>query len=175
MKRLCTSPRGQRLVELRAIPDDRRAFAELRQCTIPRRLMNGWPSRLDRPSRRASRAAKPHSGRPYQARRGRRPASRNTHLGGDDIDHKIIDWIVADYRKDQGIDLGKDRIALQRLKSPPRRPSASSPRPSRRRSTFPSSPRRLRPKHLVMKLSGRSSRAWSRNWSRGASDPAGRL
>jgi molecular chaperone DnaK len=40
----------------------------------------------------------------------------DTHLGGDDIDQKIIDWIVAEFMKDQGIDLSKDRMALQRLK-----------------------------------------------------------
>ncbi len=40
----------------------------------------------------------------------------DTHLGGDDIDQRIIEWIVAEFRKDQGIDLGNDKIALQRLK-----------------------------------------------------------
>lgn len=40
----------------------------------------------------------------------------DTHLGGDNIDQKIIDWIIEEYRKDQGIDLSKDRMALQRLK-----------------------------------------------------------
>jgi molecular chaperone DnaK len=40
----------------------------------------------------------------------------DTHLGGDDIDKRIIDWIVEEFRKDQGIDLAKDRMALQRLK-----------------------------------------------------------
>ncbi len=40
----------------------------------------------------------------------------NTHLGGDNIDQKIIDWIVAEFKKDQGIDLSKDNMALQRLK-----------------------------------------------------------
>ena len=40
----------------------------------------------------------------------------DTHLGGDDIDQKIIDWIVSEFMKDQGIDLSKDRMALQRLK-----------------------------------------------------------
>jgi molecular chaperone DnaK len=40
----------------------------------------------------------------------------DTHLGGDDIDNKIIEHIVAEYKRDQGIDLGKDRMALQRLK-----------------------------------------------------------
>ena len=40
----------------------------------------------------------------------------DTHLGGDDIDKRIMDWIVEEFRKDQGIDLAKDRMALQRLK-----------------------------------------------------------
>ncbi len=42
--------------------------------------------------------------------------SGDTHLGGDDIDQKIIEWIIDEFRKDQGIDLSKDRMALQRLK-----------------------------------------------------------
>ncbi len=40
----------------------------------------------------------------------------NTHLGGDDFDQKIIDWLVNQFRKDQGIDLSEDKLALQRLK-----------------------------------------------------------
>jgi molecular chaperone DnaK len=40
----------------------------------------------------------------------------DTHLGGDDIDQLIIDWLVDEFRKDQGVDLSKDRMALQRLK-----------------------------------------------------------
>jgi molecular chaperone DnaK len=40
----------------------------------------------------------------------------DTHLGGDDFDQKIIEWIAEEYRKEHGIDLRKDRMALQRLK-----------------------------------------------------------
>ena len=40
----------------------------------------------------------------------------DTHLGGDDFDDRIIKWLVEEFRKDQGIDLSKDRMALQRLK-----------------------------------------------------------
>jgi molecular chaperone DnaK len=40
----------------------------------------------------------------------------DTHLGGDDIDKRIIDWIVDEFKKENGIDLSKDRMALQRLK-----------------------------------------------------------
>ena len=40
----------------------------------------------------------------------------DTHLGGDNIDQKVMDWIVDEFIKDQGIDLSKDKMALQRLK-----------------------------------------------------------
>ncbi|MDX2192509.1 MAG: molecular chaperone DnaK [Gemmatimonadales bacterium] len=40
----------------------------------------------------------------------------DTHLGGDDFDQRVIDWLVAEFRRDQGIDLSKDAMALQRLK-----------------------------------------------------------
>ena len=40
----------------------------------------------------------------------------DTHLGGDDFDQRVIEWVVAEFKKDQGIDLSKDRMALQRLK-----------------------------------------------------------
>jgi molecular chaperone DnaK len=40
----------------------------------------------------------------------------DTHLGGDNLDQRVIDWIIAEFRKSDGIDLGKDRMALQRLK-----------------------------------------------------------
>ena len=40
----------------------------------------------------------------------------DTHLGGDDLDQRLIDWLVEEFRKSEGIDLSKDRMALQRLK-----------------------------------------------------------
>lgn len=40
----------------------------------------------------------------------------DTHLGGDDLDDRIIEWLVAEFKKSDGIDLSKDRMALQRLK-----------------------------------------------------------
>ena len=40
----------------------------------------------------------------------------DTHLGGDDFDQRIIDWLIEEFKKDQGIDLKQDRMALQRLK-----------------------------------------------------------
>ncbi|HXX70834.1 MAG TPA: molecular chaperone DnaK [Candidatus Acidoferrum sp.] len=40
----------------------------------------------------------------------------DTHLGGDDIDQRVVDWLVAEFKRDQGVDVGKDRMAIQRLK-----------------------------------------------------------
>jgi molecular chaperone DnaK len=40
----------------------------------------------------------------------------DTHLGGDDFDQVVVDWMIAEFKKAEGIDLGKDRMALQRLK-----------------------------------------------------------
>src|SRR6266545_7789032 len=40
----------------------------------------------------------------------------DTHLGGDDFDQRVIDWLVTEFKKDQAIDLSKDPMALQRLK-----------------------------------------------------------
>src|SRR5215213_5359809 len=40
----------------------------------------------------------------------------DTHLGGDDFDQKIVDWLTAEFKKSDGIDLSKDRMALQRLR-----------------------------------------------------------
>jgi molecular chaperone DnaK len=40
----------------------------------------------------------------------------DTHLGGDDIDQRVQDWIVAEFKKDSGVDLSQDKMALQRLK-----------------------------------------------------------
>ena len=40
----------------------------------------------------------------------------DTHLGGDNLDQRVIDWIIGEFKKQEGIDLGKDRMALQRLK-----------------------------------------------------------
>src|SRR3989441_3198512 len=40
----------------------------------------------------------------------------DTHLGGDDLDQRVMEWLIAEFKKSEGIDLGKDRMALQRLK-----------------------------------------------------------
>jgi molecular chaperone DnaK len=41
----------------------------------------------------------------------------DTHLGGDNVDQKVIEWLLAEFKKDQGVDLSKDPMAMQRLKA----------------------------------------------------------
>ena len=40
----------------------------------------------------------------------------DTHLGGDNIDQKLVDWLIEEFKKEEGVDLSHDRMALQRLK-----------------------------------------------------------
>jgi molecular chaperone DnaK len=40
----------------------------------------------------------------------------DTHLGGDDIDLRVMDWLIAEFKKDQGIDVSKDKMVIQRLR-----------------------------------------------------------
>src|SRR5207342_3271541 len=40
----------------------------------------------------------------------------DTHLGGDDIDHLVMDWMIAEYKKTSGLDISNDKMALQRLR-----------------------------------------------------------
>ncbi|MDB5101834.1 MAG: chaperone protein DnaK [Cyanobacteria bacterium RYN_339] len=42
--------------------------------------------------------------------------SGNNHLGGDDFDNRVMDWLIAEFKKSEGIDLGQDKMAMQRLK-----------------------------------------------------------
>jgi molecular chaperone DnaK len=53
----------------------------------------------------------------------------DTHLGGDDFDQVIIDWLADEFKREQGIDLRKDPMALQRLKEAPKRPRSNCPAP----------------------------------------------
>ena len=64
----------------------------------------------------------------------------DTHLGGDDFDQRVIDWLVDEFKKDQGIDLRQDRMALQRLKEAAEKAKIELSTVSRPRSTCRSSP-----------------------------------
>jgi len=77
----------------------------------------------------------------------------DTHLGGDNIDQRLIDWIIDEFRKDQGIDLSKDKMALQRLKESAEKAKIelSSTMESEINLPFITADQ-AGPKHLVMKL-----------------------
>ena len=78
----------------------------------------------------------------------------DTFLGGDDFDIRIIDWLVAEFKKDQGIDLKNDRMALQRLKEAAERAKIelSSSQETEINLPFVTADA-TGPKHLVLKLS----------------------
>jgi len=77
----------------------------------------------------------------------------DTHLGGDDFDQKIMDWVVSEFKKDQGIDLSKDTLALQRIKeaSEKAKIELSSSMETEINLPFISSDE-SGPKHLLLKL-----------------------
>src|SRR5213082_1507163 len=77
----------------------------------------------------------------------------DTHLGGDDIDERLIEWIIEEFKKDQGIDLSKDKMALQRLKEAAEKAKIelSSTMESEINLPFITADQ-SGPKHLVMKL-----------------------
>ncbi|MEA1909518.1 MAG: molecular chaperone DnaK [Patescibacteria group bacterium] len=77
----------------------------------------------------------------------------DTHLGGDDFDQRIMDWIVEEFKKEQGVDLAKDRLALQRLKeaSEKAKHELSSSAETEINIPFVTADE-SGPKHLIMKL-----------------------
>ncbi len=78
----------------------------------------------------------------------------DTHLGGDDIDQRLIDWLVEEFRKDQGIDLSKDRMALQRLKEAAEKAKCELSSTQETEINLPFiTADASGPKHLTMKLS----------------------
>ncbi|MDD2681234.1 MAG: molecular chaperone DnaK [Patescibacteria group bacterium] len=78
----------------------------------------------------------------------------DTHLGGEDFDRIIIDWIIAEFKKEQGIDLSKDTLALQRIKESAEKAKIelSTATESEINQPFITTDENG-PKHLVMKLS----------------------
>jgi molecular chaperone DnaK len=78
----------------------------------------------------------------------------DTYLGGDDFDQRVMDWLVDEFKKDQGIDLKKDRMALQRLKEAAERAKielSSSPETEINLPFITADA--SGPKHMVIKLS----------------------
>ena len=77
----------------------------------------------------------------------------DTHLGGDDLDQRIIEWLIAEFKKNEGIDLGKDRMALQRLKEAAEKAKIELSTTAETEINLPFiSADQTGPKHLVLKL-----------------------
>lgn len=78
----------------------------------------------------------------------------DTHLGGEDFDKRIIDWIIEEFKKDQGIDLSKDPLALQRIKEAAEKAKIelSTAQETEINQPFISTDENG-PKHLMMKIS----------------------
>jgi molecular chaperone DnaK len=77
----------------------------------------------------------------------------DTHLGGDDIDERLIQWIIDEFRKDQGIDLSRDKMALQRLKEAAEKAKIELSSTMETEINLPFiTADQSGPKHLVMKL-----------------------
>jgi len=77
----------------------------------------------------------------------------DTHLGGDNLDHRIIDWLIAEFKKDQGIDLSQDPMALQRLREASEKAKIElSSTPSTDINLPYVTADRSGPKHLAVKL-----------------------
>jgi molecular chaperone DnaK len=78
----------------------------------------------------------------------------NTYLGGDDFDLRIMDWLVEEFRKDQGIDLRNDRMALQRLKEAAEKAKIELSTATETEINLPFiTADASGPKHLLMKIS----------------------
>jgi molecular chaperone DnaK len=78
----------------------------------------------------------------------------DTHLGGDNVDQRVIEWIISEFKKDQGIDLGGDKIALQRLKEAAEMAKCELSSTVETEINLPFvTADATGPKHLVMKLS----------------------
>ena len=79
--------------------------------------------------------------------------SGNTHLGGDDWDQRVIDWLVKTFKDKEGVDLSNDKMALQRLKEAGRRPRSNCRLFRRRQINLPFiTATSDGPKHLDEKL-----------------------
>ncbi|MAM83953.1 MAG: molecular chaperone DnaK [Acidobacteria bacterium] len=77
----------------------------------------------------------------------------DTHLGGDNLDQRVINWIVGEFKKESGIDLGKDRMALQRLKEAAEKAKMELSTVKETDINLPFiTADQSGPKHLVMKL-----------------------
>ena len=100
----------------------------------------------------------------------------DTHLGGDNLDQRVIEWIIGEFRKSDGIDLGKDRMALQRLREAAEKAKMELSSVMETEINLPFiTADASGPKHLAMKLIAREVRVAGRRPAAedGRSDQAG--
>ena len=77
----------------------------------------------------------------------------DSHLGGDDVDHTVVDWLMAEFKKDQGVDLSRDKMALQRLHEAAEKAKIELSAASETEINLPFiTADQTGPKHLVVKL-----------------------
>src|SRR6187397_715453 len=77
----------------------------------------------------------------------------DTHLGGDDLDDRVIEWLVAEFKQAEGVDLGRDRMALQRLKEAAEKAKIELSTAMETELNLPFiTADQTGPKHLVLKL-----------------------
>lgn len=77
----------------------------------------------------------------------------NTHLGGDDLDHRITDWVLAEFKKQEGVDLKNDPLALQRIKEAAEKAKCELSQSSETEINLPFiTATSAGPKHLVLKI-----------------------
>ncbi|MDO8559715.1 MAG: molecular chaperone DnaK [bacterium] len=78
----------------------------------------------------------------------------DTHLGGDDFDQRVIEWVIAEFKKDQGVDLAKDPLALQRIKESAEKAKIELSTAQETEVNMPFiTSNASGPKHLLLKLS----------------------
>ena len=78
----------------------------------------------------------------------------DSHLGGDDVDHTVVDWLIDEFRKDQGVDLTNDKMALQRLHEASEKAKIELSTAAETEINLPFiTADQTGPKHLVVKLS----------------------
>src|SRR3954469_19962293 len=78
----------------------------------------------------------------------------DTHLGGDDIDQAVMEWLIAEFKKDQGIDVSKDKMVIQRLREAAEKAKIELSSPRAPEITLPSlTADASGPKHMQVKLS----------------------
>ncbi|MDH3598392.1 MAG: molecular chaperone DnaK [Candidatus Tectomicrobia bacterium] len=78
----------------------------------------------------------------------------DTHLGGDNLDQRVMEWLISEFKSDQGIDLSKDAMAMQRLKEAAEKAKCELPSVSETEINLPFiTADASGPKHMLMKLS----------------------